>query len=235
MIGTDPSARMITQAQATTTESNVSFRPGKAEDLDFLEDGSLDFVSAAQASHWFDYSKVWPVLSRKLRKGGTLAFWGYKDNYFVEYPRATKVLDHYCYTLGVGLMGEFWEQPGRNILRDKLREIVPPSEAFEDVERIEYEPDVKGRASGVGEVLMARDMMLGEMEGYVRTFSAYTNWMDANPGKKARKDGGEGDVVDDMFDEMLRVEPEWASEGERWREKVVASEWGSAILMARKR
>lgn len=235
VIGTDPSSRMISQAQSTTTESNVTFRSGMAEELDFLDDGSIDFVCAAQAAHWFDYSKVWPVLHRKLRQGGTVAFWGYKDNYFVDFPEATKVLDHYCYTLGVGLMGEFWEQPGRNILRDKLRAIVPPTEQFDQLERIEYEPDVKGKASGVGQVLMARDFKLGEMEGYARTFSAYVNWMEANPGKRARKDGGNGDVIDDMFDEMLKVEPEWRKEGENWREKVVASEWGSAIVMARKK
>jgi trans-aconitate 3-methyltransferase len=62
-------------------------------------------VVAGQAAHWFDYSKVWPELSRKVRRGGTLAFWGYKDNVFVEYPKASRVLDRYCY--GEETMGPY--------------------------------------------------------------------------------------------------------------------------------
>lgn len=235
VIGTDPSSRMIAQATSTTTEPNISFHAGYAQDLDFIPDGTVDLVCAGQAAHWFDYAKVWPVLAAKLRSGGTLAFWGYKDNYFADYPAATKVLDHYCYAPGVDLMGEFWEQPGRNILREKLRDIQPPADTWRDVTRIEYEPGTKGTGSGVGEVLMSKRMKLGEMEGYVRTFSAFTNWSEAHPERKARADGGVGDVVDEMFEKMLEVEPEWKKEGENWRDKTVENEWGSVILLARKK
>lgn len=190
-------------------------------------------VVAGQAAHWFDYKKVWPELYKKLRKGGTVAFWGYKDNYFVDYPRATKVLDEYCY--GEKTMGHFWEQPGRNILRDKYYAIIPPTEDFEDVERIEYEPSTRGRGSGEGELLMERRGTLGQMEGYTRTFSAYHNWRAAHPGEMARKDGGEGDIVDEMFERMLEVEPEWREKGENWRDFEVENEWGSVILLARKK
>jgi ubiquinone/menaquinone biosynthesis C-methylase UbiE len=128
---------MIKQAIDSTPKDkygNVEFREASAEDLSFIPDGSLDIVVAGQAAHWFDYSKVWPELSRKLRRGGTVAFWGYKDNVFVEHPKATSILDEYCY--GPNTMGPFWEQPGRNILRDKYKDIVPPEEDFESVERI---------------------------------------------------------------------------------------------------
>jgi ubiquinone/menaquinone biosynthesis C-methylase UbiE len=128
---------MIKQAISSTPSEkypNIEFREASAEDLSFIPDGSLDIVVAGQAAHWFDYAKVWPELSRKLRRGGTVAFWGYKDNVFVEHPKATKVLDEYCY--GPSTMGPFWEQPGRNILRDKYKDIVPPEEDFESVERI---------------------------------------------------------------------------------------------------
>ena len=86
-------------------------------------------VVAGQAAHWFDYGKVWPELSRTVRRGGTLAFWGYKDNVFVEHPAASKVLDRYCY--GEGTMGPYWEQPGRGILRDLYRVVVPPEGEWE--------------------------------------------------------------------------------------------------------
>ena len=226
---------MVTQAQSSTPSSlsNITFKEGTAEDLSDIEDESLDMVVAGQAAHWFDYAKVWPELKRKVRRGGTLAFWGYKDNICVDYPAATQILDHYCY--GPDTMGPFWEQPGRNILRDRYRDIIPPAEYWEEVERIEYEPETKGKGSGEGVLLMEKRLKLGEMEGYVRTFSSYHNWMAGHKGEKAMKDGGGGDIVDEMFEKMIEAEPEWKAQGERWRDFEVENEWGSVILLARKK
>jgi SAM-dependent methyltransferase len=227
---------MIKQATSSTEESNVSFRQASSEELGFIEDGTLDMAVAGQAAHWFDYGKVWPELQRKLRKGGVVAFWGYKDNVFVNYPKATKILDHYCYGLGPELMGQYWEQPGRNILRGRLAAIKPPESVFEDITRVEYEPGTSGPNTGsLGERLMHRKFKLGEMEGYARTFSAYVNWAEAHPDRKPKELGGQGDVIDDMFDAMRQAEPDFAAMGESWRELEVDSEWGSIILMARKK
>jgi SAM-dependent methyltransferase len=235
VLGTDPSAVMVAQARSSTSPkfSNITYKQMTAEDLSGIEDGAVDMVVAGQAAHWFDYSKVWPELKKKIRTGGTLAFVGYKDNIFVDYPEATKVLDHYFY--GSDTLGPFWEQPGRNILRDKLRAIVPPPEDWEDVQRVEYEPGTKGRGSGEGTLLMHKKLKLGEMEGYARTSSSYHNWMAAHKEQKAKKDGGQGDIIDEMFEKMLEVEPEWKAQGERWRDFEVYTEWGSAILLARKK
>jgi len=213
--------------------SNVTFHEATAEDLDFLEDGSLDIAVAGQAAHWFDYSKVWPAIQKKLRKGGTVAFWGYKDNYFVDYPKATEILDHYCY--GPNTMGPYWEQPGREILRKLYKDINPPEEEFEDVKRIEYQPKTHGPNSGDGERLMYKRLKLGEMEGYARTFSSFHNWQAANPERKSKADGGEGDIIDEMFGKMLDAEPDWKAKGENWKDFEVENEWGSVILLARKR
>jgi SAM-dependent methyltransferase len=238
VLATDPSPSMIAQAESSTPKDEypaIEFRCASAEDLNFIEDGTLDMVVAGQAAHWFDYSKVWPELGRKVRRGGTLAFWGYKDNIFVDYPKASQVLLDYCY--GESTMGPFWEQPGRDILRDKYRDIVPPESEWEDVRRVEYEPGTKGSGSGEGVCLMSRRLKLGEMEGYARTFSSFHNWVNAeeNKGRRARKDGGEGDIVDEMFDRMREVEPEWREKGDKWRDLEVESEWGSVILLARRK
>jgi trans-aconitate 3-methyltransferase len=134
-----------------------------------------------------------------------------------------------------GTMGRYWEQPGRNRLRDLYREIVPPGEGWEAVERREYEPATTGKEKGQGEVVMAKRMRLGDVEGYTRTFSAYHNWAEAHPDRKARKDGGEGDVVDELFEEMVAAEQEWKKAGEEWRDVEVEVEWGSVMLMARRK
>lgn len=132
-------------------------------------------------------------------------------------------------------MGMYWEQPGRQILRDKYKDFVPPGSDWEDVKRIEYEPGTNGPNSGTGELLMHRNLKLGEMEGYARTFSAYHGWQQAHPDKKSKAEGGSGDVVDRMFGEMLEAEPEWREKGEEWRDFEVECEWGSIILLARRK
>ncbi|KAL3428488.1 ubie coq5 [Phlyctema vagabunda] len=236
IIATDPSAVMVSQARSSSPQQNITFREASAEDLSFIEDGTLDLVVAGQAAHWFDYTKVWAELQRKLRQGGTIAFWGYKDNVFPKYPKATVLLDRYCYAMDKDLMGPFWEQPGRSILRDRLRAIVPPEELYEDVQRVEYEPNAVGTAEGsFGERIMYKTLKLGEVEGYTRTFSAFHGWQEAHPDKISRAKGGEGDLVDEMLDEMLEAEPEWKAQGDAWRDFEVETEWGSAILLARKK
>lgn len=236
VVGIDPSEPMVKKAISSTKQENVAFRQGNAEDLDSFGDGSIDMVISSQAAHWFDYSKVWPMLKRKLRTGGTLAFLGYKENVFVDHPRATEVLNRYSYDPEVNLMGPHWEQPGRDILRDKYRTIIPSEADFEDITRLEYEPGTQGPEIGsVGERIMYKTMKLGEMEGYARTFSAYYRWHAAHPNQKAKAEGGQGDVVDEMFEKLLDVEPEWKILGAEWRDIEVASEWGSVILLARKK
>ncbi|KAI9651364.1 trans-aconitate methyltransferase 1 [Ciborinia camelliae] len=253
VFGTDPSHNMIAQAEASSENRlrspNIEWKVASAENLQFVEDGSLDMVVAGQAAHWFDFGRVWREVHRKLRRGGTVAFWGYKDNLLVDFPGATGVLDRFCYGVGSGFLGAFWEQPGRERLRGLYADEVmfPPADMFEAVQRITYEPGLHGKGSGRGEVLMGMRMTLGELEGYWRTFSAYHEWMRAHPERRRLEVGGvgglepagdvdgKGDVLDDMFIEMLKVEPELrGKDGKDWRDVEVETEWGSVILLARK-
>ena len=55
---------MIKQAISSTKEENIQFREASAENLDFIQDGSVDMVVAGQAAHWFDrheYKAEMPV------------------------------------------------------------------------------------------------------------------------------------------------------------------------------
>ncbi|KAH9908504.1 S-adenosyl-L-methionine-dependent methyltransferase [Xylariomycetidae sp. FL2044] len=234
----DPSAGMVEQARSTTQDAKITFRQGSAEDLSFMPDSSVDMAVAGQAAHWFDYSKFWPELARTVRPGGTLALWGYKDNVLLGAERATEIMERFVYgsgkvAPGVVGMGPYWEQPGRNILRDLLRNVRAPEEDWTDFTRLEHEPG----ADDPGEVRWLRKKMkLGEVEGYTRTFSCYNGWKEAHPEVKSRKDGGGGgDVVDVMWEHMVEAVPEWKAMGDRWREAEVESDWGTYILMARRR
>ena len=93
----------------------------------------------------------------------------------------------------------------------------------EDVKRIEYEPSTSGPRRGEGTMFLNRRMKLGECMAYVRTWSSFSAWRDEFQ-KEKRDDSGEGDIVDDVFDEMRSVEPKWKSE-EAWKEREVEFEW----------
>ncbi|KAI5868359.1 S-adenosyl-L-methionine-dependent methyltransferase [Durotheca rogersii] len=237
VIAIDPSAGMIAQARQTTTDPEITFRQGGAEDLDFLAEGSVDMAVSGQAAHWFDYTQAWPSLARVVRPGGTVAFWGYKDNVLVGAEQATRIMGQFVYGFGevapgVEGMGPYWEQPGRGILRDLLRGVQPPEADWTDVTRREHEPGEEGPEETRW---LRKKMKLGEVEGYVQTFSAFNGWKEAHPQAKSRASGGEGDILDVMWDRMVDAVPEWKAMGERWREAEVVSDWGTYILTARRR
>ncbi|CAM1511645.1 Fc.00g091580.m01.CDS01 [Cosmosporella sp. VM-42] len=240
-IAVDPSAGMIQQAAQMTSDSKISFRQGNSEDLSFLPANSVDLAAAGQAAHWFEYAKAWPELSRVVKPGGTLAFWGYKDNILIGYPRANKVFDKFCYSEedalpGLEGMNRYWERPGRDILRDLLHAVEPPESEWQDVKRIEYDVDKDTiNVAGPEQAWMRKNINLGEFEAYARTFSSYQGWKDAHPEMKSRAEGGDGDIVDLMIDKILEAEPEWKALGDKWRDVEVETVWGTYILLARRR
>lgn len=230
VIGTDPSPGMIKQAREHNALANVEFRQASAESSPFLQDGEVDCIIAAQAAHWFNYEKLWPELKRILRQGGTVAFWGYKDPALVDFPSGTEVLDRNTYGPDPETLGPYWSMPGRSYVQNRLRVIRPPEEDFEEVERIEYEPACHGRKSGDGTIFMEKSLTIGEMKDYYRTWSSFHGWQEAHPGQIARSKGGNGDVIDRIFDEIAEK-----NEGLGDEEKVVNMEWGSGLVMCRKR
>lgn len=232
-IGVDPSSGMIEQAKVTVSNfgsSNVEFFQASAEDLDFIKDSSVDLITAGQASHWFDHGKTFKELSRVVRSGGSMAYWGYKDYVFVNFPGASKIMDDYAYSRHPDMLGSYWQQPGRSIVQNLLRDIIPPESDWEDVQRVEYEPGTAGKESGVGNVLMSKTCKVRECKEYIRTWSSYHGWSEAHPGQKARNKGGSGDIVDDLFERISQEEAQFPGE-----EETIDLEWGRVILLARRR
>jgi len=232
VVGTDPSSGMVSQAQNQSPKSefpNTDFQVAAAESLPFVEEGSVDMVVAGQAAHWFKHDIVFPELARILCKGGTLAFWGYKDHVYIGYPKASDLVQKYFYGSDPDRnLGPYWE-PGRFIVRNKLREIKPPEDLYEDITRIEYEPDPQTANGGEGTLFMSKKMTLAQSKDYVRTASSFHEWERKHPQDKSRKSGGTGDVVDWMYDEMSEAEG-WQDDGME-----VNLEWGSAIVLARRK
>jgi len=67
MIGVDLSQAQLNNAPKLP---NVTYRVGPAEELDFLEDGSVDLVMTVAALHWMEIPRIFDVVKRVLRKGG---------------------------------------------------------------------------------------------------------------------------------------------------------------------
>jgi SAM-dependent methyltransferase len=235
VIATDPSPGMVAQAQKLLSNleggpKDVTVVQAFAEDLTSAvpEPGTIDMATAAQAAHWFDFPKAWPSIARALRKDGTLAIWTYRDHVYVNYPRATEIAHKWMYGTEPQHFGPYWE-PGRKFVRGNYRDIKIPADLFEDETRIEYEPGTKGPGSGTGEVLVRRKMTVAESMEYFRTFSSVHNWQEKNGNPKARKDGGDGDAIDHLYDEIREAEG-WKND-----DMELEIEWGSAIVMARKK
>lgn len=77
VIGTDPSSKMLAAVQVpepTNGNQPIEYRVASAEDLSFIENNSVDMVTAGQAAHWFHYEEAFPEIARILKPGGTLAF-----------------------------------------------------------------------------------------------------------------------------------------------------------------
>ena len=80
---------------------------------------------------------------------------------------------------------------------------------------------------------MRKKMKLGEVEEYIRTFSAVHGWNEDHPGGKRVAEGGDGDTVDKCFAEMREAEGGWGGE-DVWRDFEVDVEWGHGLVLAKR-
>ncbi|KAI5783867.1 S-adenosyl-L-methionine-dependent methyltransferase, partial [Peziza echinospora] len=242
VIGIDPSPGMLAEATALTPPEeypNITYTLSCSEALPFVAPGSVDMVVSAQASHWFNYELWFLEMERVVRPGGSVVCWGYKDCVVIGRPKASAVIDKYAYSKE--LWGGCWQQPGRDRVQSRYRCLGPEvgNRKWEGVQRWEYEPVDSGRLVKKGEGMLRRGMKLGELERYVRTWSAVHKWLETHPEEKSWAEGGEGDTVDEMMAEMGRVEGWWGvgEEGWKngeWKEIEIEVEWGHGVVAMRR-
>ncbi|XP_072303305.1 uncharacterized protein [Eucyclogobius newberryi] len=95
VIGTDISPAQLENAQAVQKCGNVSYKQCPAEDLPF-ESGTVDFVTAMAAAHWFDQTCFLEEVNRVLRPGGCLALLTYDMDMKLEYGDVSEKLKEVC-------------------------------------------------------------------------------------------------------------------------------------------
>ncbi|GAA6011923.1 hypothetical protein JCM11491_000104 [Sporobolomyces phaffii] len=126
VIGVDPSRNMVHHARDLASErelkgdvatGRVRFEQGSVDQLDqVVSPNSVDLVVAAQAAHWFDPVPAYASILSVLKPGGAFVFWGYGEISFPARPELSALIPPYS----GGLLGPYWEQPGRSIVEHLL-------------------------------------------------------------------------------------------------------------------
>lgn len=73
VIGVDISLAQIQVAREATKDASVEYKVGPGEDLSFLEDESVELVTAAACIHYFNTDRFFKEVDRVLKPGGCLA------------------------------------------------------------------------------------------------------------------------------------------------------------------
>ncbi|EGN94512.1 hypothetical protein SERLA73DRAFT_188454 [Serpula lacrymans var. lacrymans S7.3] len=238
--GVDPSAGMIASAREALEAQHIStgqfdYVQSGAEKLGFLEDGSVDLMIAAQAGHWFDWSKMWPEAARVLRKGGSAAFWIYSEFRFSQYPALTPLINQYAQGSDpVNSLGPHWQQPGRSILENHLVE-VPEANAvvpgqFCDFERVFFTGSHYPELASPRSVILRKKMSWDDLLSYLHTWSSLHTFHERNPEDKQRP---EGDIALRFWRSLM--EHAQKEEGTEVQGKdEVEIEWPLAVMMVKK-
>ncbi|KAG8221392.1 hypothetical protein J3R82DRAFT_1570 [Butyriboletus roseoflavus] len=249
-MGTDPSAGMVDAARRALADSSsdaavsvqglnmsdrITYVQSPAERLAFLSEGSVDLMIAAQAGHWFDWSRMWPEAARVLRKDGTVAIWNYSELRLAKYPTLTTQLSQFFQ--GTDLLtsiGPYWQQPGRSILDGHLvaipdaNDVVPG--AFKDFTRCYFTGAYYPHLPSPQPILMRKRMTWDDLYGYLRTASALHTFLEQHPEDKVRPDG---DIAVRFWKSLLSGAS--AQDGVTIQaEEEVEVEWPLALILVKK-
>jgi SAM-dependent methyltransferase len=144
VVATDASAGQI---GAAIEHPCVDYRVATAE-VSRLDDASVDLVTVGQALHWFDTTRFFAEVERVLVPGGVLAAWCY------ELCTVNDRCDAIVVELYTDIVGKFWP-PERRLIEARYAAIEMP-----------------GTRIDTPKFSMAVDWSVGDMLGYLRTWSA---------------------------------------------------------------
>ncbi|KAA1475819.1 S-adenosyl-L-methionine-dependent methyltransferase [Dentipellis sp. KUC8613] len=250
VIGVDPSAKMLEGARESAADTaagidsktKFEFVQSAAEELPFLEDGSVDLLVAAQSSHWFDWTKMWPEAARVLRKGGSAAFWGYSEFRLTHHLSATPLIHAYAQGSDPATsIGPHWQQPGRQIVDnhflDVPRAVDVLPEAFGDWEHVffagEHFPDLP--KAQTYPVLLHKRVTWEDLLAYLRSFSALHTFHERYPEDLKNADGDIAARFCRTLQEHVRKERiERGETKEQADRDEVDIEWPVAVMLVKR-
>jgi len=153
---TDISENQLNQAPQ---RSNIHFRQGAAEQTNFPEN-SINLITVAQAFHWFDHDRFYPLAQRALKPKGITALFGYA--LLTISPELDKVVSHLYQTILEG----YWDEE-RRLVEQQYQNLPFP---FQEL--------------SVPEFHYRTEWTVDQLIGYLNTWSAvqhYRNERNSNP------------------------------------------------------
>jgi len=149
VIATDASAAQIARAR---THERVEYRVVRAE-TSGLADHTVDLVTVAQALHWFDRAAFFDEARRVLVSGGAITVWTYGDP-TIDEPAVDRLLQRFNHET----MASYWPAE-RGVVGAAYAAMAFP---FAEVPAPRY--------------TLERTWTLGELGGYLRSWSAVTRY-----------------------------------------------------------
>lgn len=157
--GIDVSETQIKMARGAHAQSNLSFEVSEAERLTFMNDGTTDLVTVAQAIHWIDQEPFYKEVERILRPGGSLIVYGY-GNCVLDSDKGSQVIQRFYRE---DLHG-YWDSRRRHI--DNLCQEV----------RLPFPGWTRN-----SDFVIQYSWTAAEVVGYLSTWSAWQSYLKQNP------------------------------------------------------
>lgn len=230
VIGTDLSSTMVESARSIQRQNQekyarVSFEQSPGESFEFLDSDAdkqkCDMIAAVECVHWFDFSKFQKAVADNLRPGGTLAIWGYGDFFLPDYPLLTNEIDNLSYA--DDKLGPYWQQPGRRIACEMLKDLQYDPKWFQDIEEVYfYEKDLEGKGPDDIPLFMCQRWTLIQLKEYIKSWSGYHSWKKDHP-------DSEKDITDAFVDRALELYPQLS------QESVLQVIWRTFWMFARRK
>jgi len=201
VIGVDPSGTMMDEARKeggkTKGGKEIEWVVAPSEQLGFLEDGSVDLVTAATSCAYFKYPETWHEIARVLKPLGTVAFFSYTLVGLGDPLSALNpILDRFVKQTS-GFKGFSKEEP------DFVASLTAPDDLFDKA--------AEARHLYVGEYYPAalypkREKVILKvkrtwegLEGFIRSGGFLLRYWETHPEEKEHKTG---DVVTRMVREL---------------------------------
>lgn len=175
-VGIDISPVMVEKAR--NLSKSINFELSGYDD--YKPKSKFQLITAAQCAHWFD-SKTFQdkLINDYLAEDGVVALWGYCDPVIKEYPKMNKIYNDVCYS--DEWMGPYWQQPGRNRLRNFLKDFEFDSDRFYDIKDVRFDTaknmeQLTSKNSAYKPLIVSNVWTLQQYYDYMQTFSSLHSW-----------------------------------------------------------
>jgi SAM-dependent methyltransferase len=152
IFATDISQKQLANAHK---EANINYVLEPAEKTS-LADSSVDLVTVSQAIHWFNFEKFYAEVNRVGKPGTVIAVWTY--SLLQISPQIDAIINEYHFKT----LENFWDRE-RKYVDDGYASIPFP---FDEIETKPFSIEL--------------DWSLGELEGYLNTWSALQKFIASN-------------------------------------------------------